>query len=171
MQSTIQSINQIQDPVTNRTCQSSEVCGVATMKIQYNAENGQGKIGTCIPSSLCSSTTGCQLAIQYLPSGVSSQECKVFYISNSLLFLTFFYSLLLFFTCFVLHYIKYCNSTKTPGVESCGNAEFLQSFLGFDEVLFILTKISFCFLLLSEVFPDNSEFLLIIDKISLNFHG
>ena len=171
MQSTVQSINQILDPVTNRTCQSSEVCGVVTMKIQYNAENGQGKIGTCIPSSLCSSTTGCQLAIQYLPSGVSSQECKVFYISNSLLFLTFFYSLLLFFTCFVLHYIKYCNSTKTPGVESCGNAEFLQSFLGFDKVLFILTKISFCFLFLSEVFSDNSEFLLIIDKISLNLHG
>lgn len=113
------------------------------------------------------------MSISYsiLPSGVSSQECKVFCISNSLLFLPFFYSLILFFTCFVLHYIKYCNSTKIPGVESCGDAEFLQIFSGFDKVLFVLTKISFFFLLLSEVFPDNSEFVLIIDKISLNLHG
>ena len=82
MQSTIQSINQALDPVTNKTCPMSEVCGVATLTIKYLGETGQGKLGSCVPNMTCSNTNGCQLAIANLPPGVSSEECKVQYILN-----------------------------------------------------------------------------------------
>ena len=80
MNSTIQSLNPALDPVTSKTCQHSEVCGVATITIKYNGEKGQVKIGSCVPKILCSNTTGCQFAIANLPSGVSSEECKVLYV-------------------------------------------------------------------------------------------
>ena len=80
MNSTIQSLNPALDPVTSRTCQHSEVCGVATITIKYGTETGQGKIGSCAPNSSCSSTIGCQLAIANLSSGVLSEECKVLYV-------------------------------------------------------------------------------------------
>ena len=80
MNSTIQSINPVLDPVTSRTCHHSERCGVATITIKYGAETGQGKIGSCVPKILCSNTIGCQFAIANLPSGVSSEECKVIYV-------------------------------------------------------------------------------------------
>ena len=84
MNSTIQSLNLVLNPVTNTTCQPAEVCGVATITIKYGEETGQGKIGSCVTNSSCSSTSGCQLAIANLPSGVSSEECKVIYILNIL---------------------------------------------------------------------------------------
>lgn len=84
MHSTIQSLNLVLDPVTNTICQPADVCGVATVTIRYNNETGQGKVGGCLPNSFCSSTTACQLAIENLPSGVSSDECKVSYILSIL---------------------------------------------------------------------------------------
>ena len=95
MHSTIQSLNLVLDRVTNKTCQPTEVCGVATVTIRYNNETGQGKVSGCVPNSFCSSTTACQLAIANLISGVSSDECKVFY------FLYFTYTIF-FCDCFAL---------------------------------------------------------------------
>ena len=77
MKSTIQSLNSVLEPATTKMCTSSETCGVATMKVQYQSETGQGKIGTCVSKSRCSNTDGCSLAIQNLPRGVLSLECKV----------------------------------------------------------------------------------------------
>ena len=99
MDSTIQSLNQVLDPVTNKTCQPTEVCGVATVTMKYGGVTGQGKIGSCVPNSFCSGTIGCQLAIKNLPSGVSSEECKVLYILDILFWF--------FCDCFVL--IFECN--------------------------------------------------------------
>ena len=95
MHSTIQSLNLVLDRVTNKTCQPTEVCGDATVTIRYNNETGQGKVSGCVPNSFCSSTTACQLAIANLTSGVSSDECKVFY------FLYFTYTIF-FCDCFAL---------------------------------------------------------------------
>ena len=41
----------------------------------------------------------------------------------------------------------------------------------FHIAMFIFTKISFCFLVLSETFSNNSELLSIIDNISLKLQG
>lgn len=79
MKSTIKSLDPILLPVINRTCQLSEVCGVATMKIKYGNESGQGKIGSCVPNSSCSDTDGCRLANLNLPSNVTMRECKVLF--------------------------------------------------------------------------------------------
>ena len=95
MHSTIQSLNLVLDPVTNAICHPADVCGVATVTIRYNNETGQGKVSGCVPNSFCSSTTACQLAIANLISGVSSDECKVFY------FLYFTYTIF-FCDCFAL---------------------------------------------------------------------
>ena len=95
MHSTIQSLNLVLDPVTNTICQPADVRRVATVTIRYNNETGQGKVGGCLPNSFCSCTTACQLAIANLTSGVSSDECKVFY------FLYFTYTIF-FCDCFAL---------------------------------------------------------------------
>ena len=78
MKSTIKSLQLA--TVTSTTCQSQEICGVATMKTKYLGETGQSKLGTCVPQSYCTDAAGCQLAQKFLPTGVSSQECKVLYI-------------------------------------------------------------------------------------------
>ena len=70
MQSTIQSLNQVLDPVTNTTCQPSEVCGVVTLTIKFDRKTGESKIGGCAHISNGSSTTGCQLAIANLLCGI-----------------------------------------------------------------------------------------------------
>ena len=106
MQSTIQSLNQVLDPVTNTTCQPSEVCGVVTLTIKFDRKTGESKIGGCAHISNCSSTTGCQLAIANLLCGIWSEECKVLYILNNQ-----------FFTCFILHCIKYPSFIEFPGVQ------------------------------------------------------
>ena len=77
MNSTIQSLNLVLDPVITRMCTPSETCGVATMKVKYQSETGQGKIGSCVSKDFCSNTNGCSLAIRFLPRGASSLECKV----------------------------------------------------------------------------------------------
>lgn len=87
MKSTISSLNLVLSTVKNERCTSSQVCGVATMNITFYGEAGQGKIGACITKDSCSDSAGCQLAIQYLPTGVLSQECKVLYIKNCLFLL------------------------------------------------------------------------------------
>ena len=120
MQSTIQSLNQVLDPVTNTTCQPSEVCGVATLTIKFDGKTGESKIGGCAHISNCSSTNGCQLAIANLLCGISSEECKVLYILNNQ-----------FFTCFILHCIKYAVSSNFLVCKCCGNAEYLQSIARF----------------------------------------
>ena len=77
MKSTIKSLNPELVPARSETCESQESCGVATMKITYLGETGQGKLGTCVPERFCSHADGCLLALRYLPAGVSSQGCKV----------------------------------------------------------------------------------------------
>ena len=84
MSSTIQSLKLVLNSVKTEKCTSSQVCGVATMKVTYRGETGQGKIGTCVTKNRCSDTAECQLVTQNLPPGVSSQECKVLYIKNIL---------------------------------------------------------------------------------------
>ena len=84
MKSTTRSFNWVLCTVKNERCTSSHVCGVTTMNIKFNGEAGQGKIGTCVTKNSCSDSAGCQLATQYLPPGVLSQECKVLYIKTSL---------------------------------------------------------------------------------------
>ena len=92
IKSTIKSLDPVLDPVINRTCQLSEVCSVAMMKIKYGNETGQGKIGNCVPNSFCSDTAGCQLATFNLPSNVTFQECKVlFFKQSALIFLYLLY--------------------------------------------------------------------------------
>ena len=80
MKSTIKSLNPQLDPVSTEKCRSQHVCGVAKMAITYLGETGQGKLGSCVPISFCSDGIGCQLALKFLPTGVSSQGCKVLYI-------------------------------------------------------------------------------------------
>ena len=92
IKSTIKSLDPVLDPVINRTCQLSEVCGVAMMKIKYGNETGQGKIGNCVPNSFCSDTAGCQLTTFNLPPNVTFQECKVlFFKQSALIFLYLLY--------------------------------------------------------------------------------
>ena len=85
MNSTIRSLNLVLDPIRTEICTSSETCGVATMKVQYQSETGQGKLGGCVSKTFCSNGNGCSLAIRQLPSGATSLECKVLYINNDLL--------------------------------------------------------------------------------------
>ena len=85
MNSTIRSLNLVLDPIRTETSTSSETCGVATMKVQYQSETGQGKLGSCVIKIFCSNADGCSLAIRQLPSGATSLECKVLYINNYLL--------------------------------------------------------------------------------------
>lgn len=80
MKSTIKSLNPQLPSVTSTTCHKQQICGVATMKIKYLGEIGQSKLGTCVPHRYCTDAAGCQLALKYLPTGVSSQSCKVLYI-------------------------------------------------------------------------------------------
>ena len=77
MKSTIKSLNTQLSAVTSTACQSQEICGVATMKTKYLGETGQNKIGACVPHSYCTDAAGCQIAHKFLPTGVSSQGCKV----------------------------------------------------------------------------------------------
>ena len=77
MKSTIQSLNPVLEPAITKVCRPTETCGVATMKVQYLSETGQGKIGGCVPKNVCSNTNGCSLAIRNLPRGVSTLDCKV----------------------------------------------------------------------------------------------
>ena len=84
MKSTTRSLNWVLGTVKNERCTSSHVCGITTMNITFNGEAGQGKIGTCVTKNCCSDSAGCQLATQYLPPGVLSQECKALYIKTSL---------------------------------------------------------------------------------------
>ena len=80
MESTVKLLNPQLDPVSSIKCLPQQVCGVATMAITYLGETGKGKLGSCISISYCSGTIGCQLALKFLPSGVSSQGCKVLHI-------------------------------------------------------------------------------------------
>ena len=98
MNSTIQSLNVVLDPIRTETCTSSETCGVATMKVQYQSETGQGKLGSCASKTLCSNADGCSLAIRHLPSGATSLECKVLNINNYLLSFRCFLFFIFFFT-------------------------------------------------------------------------
>lgn len=84
MDSTIQSLNEVLDIVTNKTCQPTEVCGVATVTMKYGGVTRPGKIGSCVPHSSCSGAIRSQVVITNLPSGVSSEECKVLYILDIL---------------------------------------------------------------------------------------
>ena len=80
MKSVIKSLNPKLDPIATEICASQEICGVATMTITYLGKTGKGKLGKCVPRSFCSDGAGCQLALKYLPTGVLSQGCKVWYI-------------------------------------------------------------------------------------------
>ena len=84
MSSTIQSFKSVLNSVKTEKCASPQVCGVATMKVTYRGESGQGRIGTCVTKNCCSDAAACQLVTQNLPPGVSFQECKVLYIKYSL---------------------------------------------------------------------------------------
>ena len=64
-------------PVVNQTCTTSQLCAVATIKGTYHGKLGQMKLGACVSKDSCSDTAGCNLALANLPSGATSQECKV----------------------------------------------------------------------------------------------
>ena len=96
MSLTIQSLKSVLNSVKTEKYTSSQVCGIATMKVIYRGENGQGKIGSCVTKNRCFDTAGCQLVTQNLPPGVSSQECKVLYTK---------YSLFSFFCVFIITFL------------------------------------------------------------------
>ena len=50
---------------------------MATMKRIYRERFAQIKDGACVSKYLCYDTAGCNLALTYLPSGATTQECKV----------------------------------------------------------------------------------------------
>ena len=104
MSLTIQSLKSVLNSVKTEKYTSSQVCGIATMKVIYRGENGQGKIGSCVTKNRCSDTAGCQLVTQNLPPGVSSQECKVLYTK---------YSLFSFFVFSLLHFLRYFHLKTT----------------------------------------------------------
>ena len=114
MKSTIQSLNSVLLPVTNQRCKLSETCGVATIKVQYQSQTGQGKIGGCISKNVCSSAAGCSVASQFLPPGAKSLECKVLYINIYLpSFCSFFFvSIFYMNSCSDLFYNLITNTWK-----------------------------------------------------------
>ena len=75
IKSTIESIKF--PAVVNQICTASQLCAVATIKGTYHGNLGQMKLGACVSKDNCSDTAGCNLALRYLPSGATSQECKV----------------------------------------------------------------------------------------------
>ena len=117
MKSTTRSLNWVLGTVKNEKCTSSHVYGVTTINITFNGEPGQGKIGTSVTKNSCSDSAGCQLATQYLPPGVLSQECKILYIKTSLFCiiacLSLFFSLE---TNIHLSYEKYLGMIKLMGI-------------------------------------------------------
>ena len=114
MKSTIKSLNSVLFPVTTETCKPSYTCGVATVKVKYQSETGQGKIGGCIPKNVCSTAAGCSVAIRFLPTGATFQECKVFHINIYLpSFCPFFFVLIFYMnSCSDLNYNLITNTWK-----------------------------------------------------------
>ena len=73
--STIESLNL--SPVKSGTCMASKSCALAKIKGEYRGKYFQFRLGACLSNNLCFGTAGCNVALKYLPSGATSQECKV----------------------------------------------------------------------------------------------
>ena len=61
----------------SETFTASKSCALATIKGAYRGKNAQFRLGACLSKNLCFGTAGCNIALTYLPSGATSQECKV----------------------------------------------------------------------------------------------